>query len=168
MNTTFSTRKECQTGVPQGSCIGPLLWTGFANDIGDFIPCSVKYQIFADDIKVYHRIQSKDDRIVLQRAIDRVADWASENRMLLSESKCVILERKRHTFRYKIRGMFLDEPSSVRDLEVVVEPNLRFSLHIVDTARASNAVCNLILRTSVCNRANFYLALYRAFVVSKL
>ena len=168
VNGAFSTRKQCLTGVPQGSCIGPLLWTVFANDVGEYIPRSVKYQIFADDIKVYHTIQSDEDCTVLQGAIDRVTDWASDNSMLLSESKCVVLKSKPHAFRYQIAGVLLDEPSSVRDLGVVVEPNLRFRKHIVDTARASSAVCNLILRTFIGNRADFYLTLYKAFVVSKL
>ena len=87
---------------------------------------------------------------VLQQAIDRVADWATGNRMFLSEAKCVVLKRKPHPFRHKVSGVFLDEPLSVRDLGLAIKPNLHLKRHIIDTARASSAICNLIFVRFAC------------------
>ena len=137
-------------------------------DIKASLPESIEYQIFADDIKIYRAIRTAADCTALQSAIDCVVRWSTENLMLLSESKCLVFKTKPHEFRYHVNGVLLEEPTSVRDLGVTVEPTLRFRKHVVETARTSSVLCNLILRTFVCARPEFYITLYNSFVVSKL
>ena len=51
---------------------------------------------------------------------------------------------------------------------VTVQSNLRFENHILELAKKTSVLCNLILRTFITQRVDFYLTLYRAFVVSKM
>ena len=83
VNRSMSASRARPSGVPQGSCICPLLWTIFINDIGDCLPDKIQYQIFADDVKVYCEIKNAHDCAMLQLAADRIAHWADANGMLL-------------------------------------------------------------------------------------
>src|SRR6266536_4856863 len=65
------------SGVPQGSVLGPLLFLVFINDVVDVFPPLVKVKLFADDIKLYSIVNSVNDCVTLQGALDRLLVWFS-------------------------------------------------------------------------------------------
>lgn len=50
INGTASKWVHIRSGVPQGSILGPLLFTLHVNNIPDIIKCNIK--LFADDTKI--------------------------------------------------------------------------------------------------------------------
>lgn len=73
------------SGVTQGSNLGLLLFILFINDIISVFTC--KFQIYADDIKIYHRIFAHYDHLFFQDNIDSVVKWASANQMPLKSEE---------------------------------------------------------------------------------
>ena len=53
-----------ESGVPQGSNLGPLLFVIFINNIVETIFCGKLS--YADDLKIYHEVRSVDDCVDLQ------------------------------------------------------------------------------------------------------
>ena len=72
------------SGVPQGTVLGPLLFSLHINDITADTESEIR--LFADDCVCYREIKDKEDTLKLQRDIDRLGNWARKQsiRTLLS------------------------------------------------------------------------------------
>ena len=69
-NKTESSWKPVVSGVPQGSVLGPVLFLIYINDLPDHIKSSCK--IFADDTKVYSKVESLVEIADLQRDLENL------------------------------------------------------------------------------------------------
>ena len=60
VNGTFSTWQNVTSGIPQGSVLGPVLFTIYIN----YMPEAVESELylFADDAKLYRKIHSDADQ----------------------------------------------------------------------------------------------------------
>lgn len=115
-----------QSGVPQGSILGPLLFLLFINDL----PIRLKSEntLFADDLKIYSKINNTDDCIRLQEDIDRLSSWCALNDLELNISKCFAMnfsyKRYRTELSYKIGHNTLEEVTYIKDLGVWFDSKL--------------------------------------------
>ena len=62
------------SGVPQGSILGPTLFLMFVNDLPSVLKHS-KCLMFADDAKVFKKINSVIDCVNLQNDINALSSW---------------------------------------------------------------------------------------------
>ena len=74
------------SGVPQGSVLGPILFLVYINDLQFHLKGSTT-RSFADDTRLSKRISSCDDVLILQEDLNTVVKWATENNMVLHDSK---------------------------------------------------------------------------------
>lgn len=142
------------SGVPQGSNLGPLLFLLFINDIGMFIRF-VKFLLFADDIKLYTCITTNEDSIRLQIDIDGIVEWSHQNKLNFNSSKCTIMcitwAKRTLYFNYKMSGTSLKHISITKDLGIIFDTRLTFRTHI-------DSVCNSAMRMLgfvICNSKSF-------------
>ena len=57
------------SGIPQGSVLGPVLFLVFIDDLEEGLTSEVLK--FADDTKIFRRVDSERDREMLQSDLDR-------------------------------------------------------------------------------------------------
>ena len=81
INNKHSKILPVNSGVPQGSVLGPLLFTLFINDIYENVSEGTNIALYADDTKIWRKINSIEDYIILNRDIDTLHSWAKENGM---------------------------------------------------------------------------------------
>jgi len=74
------------SGVPQGSILGPVLFTMFVNDIPSTVSSSAF--MFADDTKIFHARRSSDDYFVLQNDLNLFYDWSLTCQLSFNILKC--------------------------------------------------------------------------------
>ncbi|EFP08135.1 hypothetical protein CRE_17291 [Caenorhabditis remanei] len=152
------------SGVPQGSVSGPLLFLVFINDLllklADI--SSLCIAAFADDIKLYSH-----DSLALQMGIDLVESWASDNSLPLAHSKTALLRLgpRNSSHPYTIGGSLIDSVDSVRDLGLLIEPNLKFTRHINRAVALALLRSKQLLKSFKSNSPQFYIFLFKTYVL---
>ena len=76
-------------GVPQGSVLGPLLFLIYFNDLNDNTTSNIL--TFADDTKVFTKVNTDGDKQHLQNDLDNLVKWSEKLQMLFNFGKCKCL-----------------------------------------------------------------------------
>ena len=85
----YSRPFRLRRGVPQGSVLGPVLFSLYINDLSTFLPASVKTSLYADDLAIWASSPSVEcATAVVQAALNRLVDWSSKWRLPLNPLKC--------------------------------------------------------------------------------
>ena len=136
-NGSFSSSKCLQCGVPQGSCLGPLLYTIFTNDMPLVLEKS-GCTLFADDSTVYFASNSFPElRNTLQSELQLLLDWICENRLVLNVAKTKsIVFTARHTTRennhlcLSLKDSNIEQVQEALLLGVTLDAHLTWEKHI--------------------------------------
>ena len=73
---------EC--GIPQGDCLGPLMYSIFTNDLPQVLR-SANLSMYADDTTVYASAKTAEElTVILNRELSSIAKWVLENKMVLN------------------------------------------------------------------------------------
>lgn len=160
------------SGVPQGSHLGPLFFIIYLNNMSSCFRYT-QFLVYADDLKIFLRINSVEDCIRFQEDLDRLCEFCKKNFLFLNLDKCfkITFTRNRNiiNFFYSIDQNQLQQVSSIRDLGVTLDSKLNFIEHIENIISSSNRMLGFVLRHGRSFRRNrSVLTLYHAFVVSKL
>ena len=147
-------------GVPQGTIPAPLLFIIFINNLLFDLLC--EKVIFADDLKVYLKIAVRDKTSImaLQTAINIISDRISSWGLKFSIHKCAVLRFGRNSSSLPVPLYLLhNEPipvkSSIKDLGVIVDTDLRFHNHVKTVAQKAGGLASNLLRTVSCRDPEF-------------
>nr|VZI47463.1 unnamed protein product [Spirometra erinaceieuropaei] len=80
------TEVAVESGVPQGSVLGPTLFIIYVNDCVSELDCGVA--MFSDDIKLWSVIRTADDEEHLQANLNRLQQWSKAWLLPYNEKKC--------------------------------------------------------------------------------
>ena len=132
-----------QSGVPQGTVLGPLLFLLYINDL----PLNINSQVrlFADDCVMYNTINNDNDAHTLQQDLHTLTKWQDNWQLKFNPDKCYVLKvthtktPKQH--KYTLGSNILQETTSHTYLGVELSGDLKWTTHINKiTAKANRAL----------------------------
>jgi hypothetical protein len=163
----YSEETDVESGVPQGTVLGPLLFLCHINDL----PQAVKSQVrlFADDCLLYRQIKSRADHLTLQRDLENLEDWARKCGMKFNAKKCYILSVKsRSSHYYQLDNQILQKVPSSPYLGAQLNEDLTWSEHILRISKRANSSLGLLRRNlrfcSIDCRKMAYVSLVRSLM----
>ena len=88
LNGASSNWSRVYSGVPQGSVLSPLLFNIYVNDIPSVVDSQTL--MFADDTRIFRKIQSKSDFLQFQQGINNLFTWSVKWQLKFNILKCFI------------------------------------------------------------------------------
>ena len=82
-----SSQKPVGSSVPKASMLGPVPFFLYVNDLPDAVTNS-SVACFADDIKIFRRVDSLNDAMSLQEALNNLQSWSNSCGLVSNEEKC--------------------------------------------------------------------------------
>ena len=154
----YSEWKTVDSGVPQGSVLGPLLFLLYINDVSDNIRHS-QIKLYADGTKVYRVVDKKTELCAeLQQDINAFHRWCSEWQLSVSADKSFVIRiGKRQPFldQYIMDSTVLPVVTYIKDLGVTFVDSLSFSLHCSNIVNKASQMMGLILRAFPTRHVDF-------------
>ena len=150
VNGKASDWKNATSGVPEGSLLAPLLFSMFINDLPNNIDSGCLF--YADDVKIFRKITSPADGLLIQRDLDHLSAWSVRWGLTLNPAKCksftMTLRRAPVRTKYFINGTELEHVCEIRDLGVTLDTKLTFAPHVSNTVSRANRALGLLIRSS--------------------
>jgi len=138
-----STTRQIQAGVPQGSCLSPLLYIHYVNDLP--LLDKIQTSIFADDTMFHTAHQNRNYAICqLQRQMDQTMIWIDKWRLKLNIDKTEAIifgsKRKKHLRQIKIQNQAVKWKNQIKYLGVTMDSKLTMNGHIKTTTQKAKGV----------------------------
>ena len=137
-----------ESGVPQGSVLGPCLFLVYINVLPNRLTSSAR--LFADDTAVYSMVSSTEDQTRLQQDLNRLSEWGESWDRAFHPDKCTTLavtrSRRVHRHQYRLHGRDLELETSARYLGVIVNGDVTWDEHIDSMCAKANGTLGFLKR----------------------
>ena len=134
--------EHIENGVPQGSILGPLLFTVLVSDISDNINTG-SHHTYADDLQfllTFKPEQAAEAFETTNTVLDNIANYSNDNFLKLNtdKTKYIVIGSQRNLKNIsqqqlpplKLNGDILERKQIVKNLGVIFDENMCWSSHI--------------------------------------
>ena len=165
VGSAISPPKPVTSGIPQGSILGPILFTIFINDLPDNIESTCK--IFADDTKIYNKPSESNK---LQDDLKILQNWSEKWQLGFNVSKCKVLHvgKKNPVITYSMKNYGITQNvlkcEEEKDLGVTFDNELNFNSHIDKAINTAKRVLSMSKRAFKYLDKDAMLTIYKALI----
>ena len=149
IGSILSDAKKLLYGVPQGSVLGPILFSLYTTPLSKVIRNhpGISFQFYADDTQLYVHLTHKNVASALDKlshCLEDVKRWLYTNKLKLNPDKTEFIvfgsksqrEKLNQSFPVNILGNLISPIDAVRNLGVWFDSDFSFSCHVMKVCKA--------------------------------
>ncbi len=171
-----STEHQLVTAVPQGSVLGPLLFSTYTTSLGPIIQAhGFSYHCHSYDTQLYLSFRPDDQTLAarISGSLVDISAWMKEHHLQLNLAKTELLvfpatPTLQYDFTIKLGYFTINTSSSAKNLGVIFDDQLTFKEHIAKTARSCRFALHNIGKINSFLTQHAAHLLVKALVISRL
>jgi len=173
INDKRSTTLPIERGVIQGSCLSPLLYSIYCNDLCNFNDESVKITLFADDTCLLIKNKSLQHlHNKAQSIINDVYMWFTNNKLCVNPQKSNVLlftkDKNAQNFCININQSIIGQKSETKYLGITLQSNLKWNCTVNEKIKKMIKFRHIFKHIRNFMSEKRLIILYKSLVVSNL
>ena len=164
---------DITTGVPQGSILGPLLFSICINDL-IISSTKLKFLMYADDTTIYFNLEDFDPECVeteINNELEKVNLWLKLNKLSLNikKTKLMIFHRKQKKIKdinISIDNVQIERVNTFNFLGIMLDESLTWTDHTNMVANKISRVTGVLHRLKNIFPKEILLTLYNTLILS--
>ncbi len=144
INNATSDSINVKYGVPQGSVLGPILFTLYTAPLGEIIEeCGLKRQTYADDTGIYHSISPTniESRNItfskIDTCIEKIKEFMILNKLKINDDKTIFMTigtnywtQKLNIKSINIGNTKIESSNSTKNLGIIFDKEMTLQEHV--------------------------------------